>query len=426
MKFVDSVKVSFKAGNGGAGYVAFFQDWLQKKPRPDGGNGGNGGNIIIVAKSSLNSLAPLQSVSQLTAQNGEDGNKSQKHGKNGDNLYLEVPVGTVLLDDQRQELIFDFIAPEQSFTIVEGGKGGLGNAFLSAKRWGVSKTRQLGTLGQQKTVYLDLRFVADIGLIGLPNAGKSSLLKAITNSLAKVGPYQFTTISPNLGVMQIDQKTQVTIADLPGIIENAHQNKGLGNQFLKHAQRCRLLVHIVDLSFAYDVVKQNIALINDELVKYHRFFRSIPQIVVGNKVDLIDQTKPLFQLYQQLFPIMISAKLMVNLKALKAMFIDQLQNHSQQLTVAEMEMRSLKKAVKTFTYNIEKNVSFKKLGPNTWELSGQAIIDLLTKFDINSSIGLKAFNVQLKKTQIEQILKREGLQNNDLIYLANTFFYWKD
>lgn len=366
MKFVDSIKISLKAGNGGSGYISFFQDWMQKNLRPDGGNGGNGGNIILVANANLNSLFTLHNVSKFVASNGEDGARRQKNGKSGDDLYLQVPVGTVVFNSDKTELIFDFTFANQKFVVAHGGKGGLGNAALSSRSRTFAKNRNLGTLGEHKNVYLDLRFVADIGLIGFPNVGKSSLLNAITNAVVKIGDYPFTTLIPNLGVLEFDQQSRITIADLPGIIEDAHKNKGLGNQFLKHAKRCRLLVHLVDLSSSPQLIKKNITLINNELFQYNSHFRSVPQIVVGNKLDLVakGQNDDLLH-YDQFVSLKVSALLGTNLEELKQLFFNQILNSFTRQTVAERELQTIRKSFQLFSYPLEKNLAFRKIGSNT-------------------------------------------------------------
>ena len=421
MNFVDSVKIELKAGNGGNGFISFFQDWMQKKPSPDGGNGGNGGSVVFVAKSDLNSLVTLQGRSKIIAPDGGNGLRQKKHGRNGDNVVVEVPVGTLVFNSDKTELIFDFVAPGQLLTLVEGGKGGTGNAFLSSKFISSSENRQIGKLGVKRTVWLDLRFLAHVGLIGLPNVGKTSLLNVLTNSVAKVGNYQFTTLTPNLGVLkETFSGKQIVMADLPGIIENAHKNRGLGNQFLKHAERCRLLIHVFDLSLDFSEIKNNIQLINGELFKYDNSFQTVPQILVGNKADLLPCQKNLSHFLS------VSVVSKTGLEKLKKTIVQSFQDNLNLQTVVEKKTSILKKQFKTISYFPGKDISFKKISKNVWRLSGKIFDEFLRKHDINTSTGLNLFNQKMKESKVDLLLKKEGVRKGDLVYLQKFIFYWQD
>ena len=265
MKFLDQVKIYIKAGNGGDGSPSFRREKFIEYGGPDGGDGGKGGSVILKAEQNLNTLIDYRYQQHHKAQRGDNGAGQNKTGKGGENLILKVPLGTQVFEEDNKTLIFDFIKIGEEFVAAAGGKGGLGNTRFKSSTNRAPRKFTKGTAGEEFTIWLQLKTIADIGIIGLPNAGKSSLLAAITNANPKIANYQFTTLNPNLGVASYDDK-EVTIADIPGLVEGAHKGIGLGTQFLKHIERCKSLLHMIDIT--NENLKKSYKQIKDELKNY--------------------------------------------------------------------------------------------------------------------------------------------------------------
>ncbi len=286
MKFLDQVKIYIKAGNGGDGSPSFRREKYVEYGGPDGGDGGKGGSIILKAKENLNTLIDYRYQQHHKAERGENGAGQNRTGKSGNDLILKVPLGTQVFEEDNKTLLFDFSKKEEEFIAANGGKGGLGNTRFKSSTNRAPRKFTKGTVGEDFTIWLQLKTIADIGIIGLPNAGKSSLLAALTNANPKIANYRFTTLNPNLGVASYDDK-EITIADIPGLVEGAHEGVGLGIQFLKHIERCKSLLHLIDitnidLNESYDQVK-------NELMSYSSKLLDKKELIVLNKIDLIDE-----------------------------------------------------------------------------------------------------------------------------------------
>ncbi len=286
MKFLDQVKIFVKAGNGGDGSPSFRREKFIEYGGPDGGDGGEGGSVILKSEQNLNTLIDYRYQQHHKAQRGENGMGQNRTGKSGDDLILKVPLGTQVFEEDNKTLIYDFTKPSEEFVAAAGGKGGLGNTRFKSSTNRAPRKFTKGTSGEEFTIWLQLKTIADIGIIGLPNAGKSSLLASITNANPKISNYEFTTLNPNLGVASYDDK-EITIADIPGLIEGAHQGTGLGIKFLKHIERCKTLLHLIDitnydLQVAYNQVKNELRNYSPDLLKKK-------ELIVLNKVDLIDE-----------------------------------------------------------------------------------------------------------------------------------------
>ena len=286
MKFLDQVKIYIKAGNGGDGSPSFRREKFIEFGGPDGGDGGKGGSIILRAEQNLNTLIDFRYQQHHKAQRGENGAGQNRTGKGGLDLVLKVPLGTQVFEEDNKTLIYDFTKIGEKFVAANGGKGGLGNTRFKSSTNRAPRKYTKGSIGEEFIIWLQLKTIADIGIIGLPNAGKSSLLAAITNANPKIANYEFTTLNPNLGVASYDNK-EITIADIPGLIEGANKGTGLGTQFLKHIERCKSLLHLIDITNvnlikAYNQVKNELKNYSEELIKKK-------ELIVLNKIDLVDR-----------------------------------------------------------------------------------------------------------------------------------------
>ena len=286
MKFLDQVKIYVKAGNGGDGSPSFRREKFIEFGGPDGGDGGKGGSVILRAEQNLNTLIDYRYQQHHKAQRGENGSGQNCTGKGGEDLILKVPLGTQVFEEDNKTLIYDFTKISEEFVAANGGKGGLGNTRFKSSTNRAPRKYTKGTVGEEFVIWLQLKTIADIGIIGLPNAGKSSLLAAVTNANPKIANYQFTTLNPNLGVATYDNK-EITLADIPGLIEGAHEGMGLGTKFLKHIERCKSLLHLIDITNedlieSYNQVKKELQNYSSELIKKK-------ELVVLNKIDLIDE-----------------------------------------------------------------------------------------------------------------------------------------
>ena len=288
MKFLDQVKIYIKAGNGGDGSPSFRREKFIEFGGPDGGDGGNGGSIILRAERNLNTLIDYRYQQHHKAKRGDNGAGQNRTGKGGENLILKVPLGTQVFEEDNKTLLYDFVRVGEEFVVAKGGKGGLGNTRFKSSTNRAPRKFTKGSLGEEYTIWLQLKTIADVGIIGLPNAGKSSLLAAMTNASPKIANYQFTTLNPNLGVAVYDDK-EITVADIPGLIEGAHKGTGLGIKFLKHVERCKSLLHMIDIT--NEDIKKSYNQVKNELKKYSKKLSKKKELVVLNKIDLIDKQK---------------------------------------------------------------------------------------------------------------------------------------
>ena len=285
MKFLDKAKIFVKAGDGGSGSASFRREKFIEFGGPNGGDGGKGGLIIISSEKNLNTLIDFRYKQHFKSEKGEDGKSKNRTGRNGSDLILKVPVGTQIFEEDDNTLIFDFTKNGQRFVVANGGKGGLGNVrFKSSTNRAPRKTTK-GRLGEEFWIWLQLKVIADIGIVGMPNAGKSSLLSAITSARPKIADYPFTTINPNLGVVLYDNK-EVTLADIPGLIEGAHEGIGLGDKFLRHIERCKNILHLIDIT--NENLLENYSKVRKEISKYSNKIIKKREIIVFNKIDMIN------------------------------------------------------------------------------------------------------------------------------------------
>ncbi len=287
--FTDKAKIFVKAGGGGNGCVAFRREKFVPRGGPSGGDGGHGGNVIIVVDPSMRTLMDFKHRVHFKAGRGEHGLGSQMTGKDAEDLIIRVPPGTLVKDDAGASVLADMVADGQTFVVARGGRGGRGNQHFATPTRQAPRFAQPGEPGEERWILLELKLLADVGIIGFPNAGKSTLLSRVTSARPKIADYEFTTITPNLGVVELEVGDSFVMADIPGLIEGAHEGKGLGHEFLRHIERTKVLIHMVDVASTsgrdpildFDVV-------NEELRKYNVSLAALPQVVALNKVDLPD------------------------------------------------------------------------------------------------------------------------------------------
>ena len=298
MKFLDQVKIFVKAGDGGSGSPSFRREKFIEFGGPDGGDGGKGGSVILKAERNLNTLIDFRYQQHFKTERGGDGSGKNKTGRGGKTLVLKVPVGTQIFEEDNKTVIYDFKKENEEFVVAIGGKGGFGNTRFKSSTNRAPKKFTKGAIGEEYWIWLQLKTIADIGIIGLPNAGKSSLLASLTSANPKIANYKFTTLNPNLGVAMYDDK-EITLADIPGLIEGAHAGTGLGIKFLKHIERCKTLLHLIDIA-EKDLIK-SYKQVREELKKYSKDLLDKEELVVFNKIDLIekDQIKKKLSIFKQ-------------------------------------------------------------------------------------------------------------------------------
>jgi len=285
MKFLDQAKIYIKAGDGGAGSASFRREKYIEFGGPDGGDGGNGGSVILESEGNLNTLIDFRYRQHFKAETGKSGSKKNKTGASGEDLILKVPVGTQIYEEDNNTLIYDLTKNKEKFVVATGGKGGLGNTRFKSSTNRTPRKKTNGKKGEEFWIWLQLKVIADVGIIGLPNAGKSSFLSKCTKAKPKIANYPFTTINPNLGVLNINHK-EIVLADIPGLIEGSHKGIGLGDKFLRHIERCKTLIHLIDIS-EKDILG-NYLKIKSELSKYDKNILKKTEIIIFNKLDLID------------------------------------------------------------------------------------------------------------------------------------------
>lgn len=416
--FVDKVKVQVIAGKGGDGKVSFRHERAVAKGGPDGGDGGKGGDVVLIVSNNQNTLAQFRYQKLLKAQDGQAGDNAKKHGKNGRDLLVELPVGTVVLDKNSQT-IADLTKPEQKTIIAKGGKGGFGNAHFTSSTRQVPKIAEKGESGENFEFTLELRMIADVGLIGLPNAGKSSLLTAISNARPEIADYPFTTLIPNLGVVDVD-KQAILVADIPGLIEGASVGKGLGDEFLRHVSRCSVLVHLIDIN-SNDIAK-DYKTIREELKLYSPDLAQKPEIIAITKIELLDDEILQMQINElkKVLPAKTSIMAISSYakKGLKELLFEL------KKVVNKAKTKQAKTAAKTDGLPViklqakpENWVITKK--SNDFIVTGQKIESFARRTDFSNEFSIQRLRDILKKMGILRQLQREGIKPDNQIIIGN-------
>ncbi len=421
--FLDRVKISIKAGNGGKGSSSFLRNAQTAYGGPDGGEGGKGGDIVFQATSSLNTLYNFQFKKKFVAKNGEDGSKKLQTGANGKDEIIFVPCGTVIIDSQTNKVIADLHEDGSKFIALKGGRGGHGNAYYKSSIKQAPHYSQTGEVTSLKEVILELKTIADVGLVGFPNAGKSTLLSCISNANPKIANYPFTTLYPNLGVCEVKGQTFV-VADIPGLIEGASQGQGLGHYFLKHIERVRLILHLVDISESdgRDFV-EDYKVINDELSSYSKDLAQTPQIVVLTKIDLLDddtlkEKEDRFKKEINLPYIKISGATMQGIDELKLKTLQTLSKLPKKQSIEIEEFDFDKKDVES--------INIYRLDNGTFVVEGGRIDNFIRGVVLSDSLSFAYFQNKLREMGIIDMLKEKGLKNGDSVQIKDIVFEYSE
>jgi GTP-binding protein len=419
--FIDQVNIHVRSGKGGDGMVHFRREKFVPLGGPDGGDGGKGGDVIFEVKVTLNTLSAFRQNEKFMAEDGKKGGGSEMTGRGGKNLVIYVPPGTVIFDAETGDLLGDLTSPGQQLLVCKGGRGGLGNQHYATSRNQAPRTAERGEPHQEKKLRLELKLIADIGIIGLPNAGKSTLLAALTNAKPKIGDYPFTTLEPNLGVANIDDDTTVVLADIPGLIEGAAEGAGLGHDFLRHIQRTRVLIHMVD-GLSEDPLA-DYTQINSELALFDPKLATKPQIVALNKIDQPDVQQRLDEIKAGF------KKKKIELFTLSAMA----RTNTRDLLIAahqrlaEIPVEELDESLPVYKPDVDPNqFAITREDDSNWRVTGVAIerSAKMTYFEHEGS--LRRFQKLLEKLGVDKALREAGVEEGDTVFIGDFELEWQE
>jgi GTPase len=426
--FIDQAKIVIKSGKGGNGSVSFRREPFVPEGGPDGGDGGRGGSVIFVADENLRTLMDFKYKKKYEAENGQDGMKRNKYGKSGEDLIIKVPPGTVVIDEATGLVMKDLKTPGDSFVAAKGGKGGKGNVHFKNSVRQAPNFAEAGGFAKERAVILNLKLIADVGLVGFPNVGKSTILSVCTNAQPKIADYHFTTIAPNLGVAEVFN-TSFVMADIAGIIEGAHRGVGMGFQFLKHVERTKVLIHVVDVSGSEGRNPiEDFDKINEELRQYSNKLAQKPQVVCANKIDLIEEDSPEYLAFKKhveqkgikVFP--VSAPLRIGITELMAETVKML---------AKAEAESVEEPVETFDFDLDDQdpnyrvVNVKKLD-NVYILEGKQLEKIFNSTNFNDMGSLRYLYKYIERSGAVEKMKEMGLEEGDSIRIQNFEFEYYD
>lgn len=420
--FIDQVNIQVRSGKGGDGMVHFRREKFVPLGGPDGGDGGKGGDLILEVKATLNALSAFRQNEKFAAEDGKNGGGSQMTGRGGKDRIIHVPPGTVVFDAETGALLGDLTQPGQQLLVCKGGRGGLGNQHYATSRNQAPRTAERGEPYEEKKLRLELKLIADIGIIGLPNAGKSTLLGALTNAKPKIGDYPFTTLEPNLGVANIDEDTTVVLADIPGLIEGAAEGAGLGHDFLRHIQRTRVLIHMVD-GLSEDPLA-DYSQINSELALFDPKLANKPQIVALNKIDQPDVQEKLKEIKSK-----FKKKKIKGLVTLSAMT----RTNTRDLLIAayqklaDMPIEEVEDTLPVYRPEVDPNqFEITREDDGNWRITGVAIerSARMTYFEHDGS--LRRFQKMLERLGVDKALREAGIEEGDTVYIGKFELEWQD
>lgn len=417
MAFIDEVYCELFAGRGGNGMASFRREKYVEFGGPWGGNGGHGGSIYFIGDEGKQTLADLRYKKHIRAEQGEHGKSKGMHGKNAEHTYIRVPLGTIVYDEKKTRFIGEVTHHEEKLLVAKGGKGGRGNIDLKTHRNPAPNMAEKGDPGEHVKIHVELKVLADVGLIGFPSVGKSTLISRLSNARPKIASYPFTTLSPNLGMVEVEDRSFV-LADLPGLVENAHQGFGLGIRFLKHIERCRVFIHVLDASS--DDPAKDYQSIRKELEAYDPSLLDRPEIIVLNKIDLCEESVPDIDIFPNDDVIAISALKKTGLDTLVHHVLDVLDRAPAPTT--EQKNDDHKTYVlehKTTDFVIEKK-------DEIFHLSGDRLKLLFERTDFTKDEAIRRFARQLRHMGVDEALRKEGAKHGDIVRIFDFEFEFLD
>lgn len=427
--FVDQVKVYVKGGDGGNGMVAYRREKYVPKGGPAGGDGGKGGNVIFVVDEGLRTLMDFRYNKHFKAARGEHGMSKNQHGKNADDLVVKVPPGTVVTDEDTNQVIADLTKHGQKAIVAKGGRGGRGNTRFATPANPAPQLSENGEPGKERYVILELKLLADVGLVGFPSVGKSTLLSVVSAAKPKIADYHFTTLSPNIGVVETDDGRSFVMADLPGLIEGAHEGVGLGHQFLRHIERTRVLVHVIDMSgLEGRDPYEDFRTINEELKQYNLRLLERPQIIVANKMDMLESADHLERFKEKVkedYPIYpVSALTRQGLRELLFEIANQLESTPEFPLYDEKELTENRVLYKM--EEEEQPFVIARDPDGTFVISGQQLERLFKMTDFSRDESVRRFSRQLRGMGVDDALRERGAKDGDTIRLLDFEFEFID
>lgn len=421
--FVDYAKIIIKSGDGGNGAATFRREKYVAAGGPDGGDGGNGGDIYFVVDPDSNTLIDFRYTKKFKAENGQNGSGSHRFGKSGEDCYIKVPLGTIVRDAETNKVIVDLSEPEQKELILKGGRGGKGNSHFATSTRQAPRFAIDGEKGKEKELILELKLLADVGLVGFPNVGKSTILSRVTKATPKIADYHFTTIDPNLGVVKTEHGNSFVLADIPGIIEGASEGIGLGTQFLRHVERTRLLLHVLDIAGTEgrDPV-DDFNKINEEIKKYSEKLATRKQIIVANKADSMQDEEN----FKKIEKIAKDKKLEIfKISAVTGEGLNELFNYVSEILkslpkedIVEVEDRTV------YTLEDDTDDFTIEVIDGEFIVEGPAVERLMGRVNIGDNESYNYMERMLKKLGIESALKEKGVKEGDTVKILEWEFEW--
>jgi len=430
--FIDRVIIYVKGGKGGDGSASFRHEKYVPKGGPDGGDGGDGGFIFLRANPELSTLLTVSEKKKYIAQNGENGKGAKKHGKNGEDIVIDVPVGTVVKDLETGEIIADLDKPGMIVCVARGGRGGRGNVHFKSPTMRAPKIAERGSEGEERKLILELKLLADVALVGYPNVGKSSFISKVSNAKPKIASYPFTTLIPNLGVVEVEN-TQFVIADVPGLIKGAHEGAGLGNIFLRHVERCSVIIHVIDISGMegrnpvddYYNIRKELEFFSEDLAKKE-------EIIIANKIDLLDE-KELEERVEKLrkttgkevFP--TSTLTGQGLKEVIYKLYEIVKKSKKLVETSEIINERIKRPKPVWKKLPERfMIEIVRDEDGDYVVSGTYVEEWAKRLNLNQKDGFRKFMELLNKNGLEEKLRKAGVKDGDTVWVAGRAFEYKE